>query len=268
MRVAQLAQALEVARQGRNAVHVAGHRLDDDRGDLAALRREAGGDGVEVVVGQGDRQVGDRARHAGRIGHAEGQGPAARLDQEAVGVAVVAALELDDAVAAGRRARHAHRAHRRLGAGVDHADHVEGRHDRAQPLGHLDLGRARRAETQTAGGGSLHGGDDLRMRVAGDGRAPGADVVDVGTALDVVQAGALGALEEYRVAADAVEGAHGGIDAAGDMHPGACDQVLARSHRGLGQWVSRVRRGALLYRFIAAGGRGTLRSVCEPERQP
>jgi hypothetical protein len=53
------------------------------------------------------------------------------------------------------------------------------------------------------------------VRVAGDHRAPGAHVVDVFAAFDIVQAGALGALEEHRVAADAIEGADRRIDAAG-----------------------------------------------------
>ena len=40
-------------------------------GDLAAAFVEQRRRGVEIVVGQGQRQVGERLRHAGRVGHAE-----------------------------------------------------------------------------------------------------------------------------------------------------------------------------------------------------
>ncbi len=58
-------------------------------------------DGVQIVEGQGEGEAGNLLRHAGRAGNAEGGDAGAGLDQQAVGVAVVAALELDDDLAAG-----------------------------------------------------------------------------------------------------------------------------------------------------------------------
>ena len=63
---------------------------------------------VEVVVRQRQREVGGAVRHARRGRHAEGQRAGAGLDQEAVAVAVIAALEFDDLAAAGEAARQAH----------------------------------------------------------------------------------------------------------------------------------------------------------------
>ena len=57
---------------------------------------------------------GDRGGDAGAVGQAERRDAGAGLDEQAVAVAVVAALELDDLVAAGRAAREAERGHRRL----------------------------------------------------------------------------------------------------------------------------------------------------------
>ena len=78
-------------------VHVAGDRLDDDRRrsrspSAANARLDRG----EVVVRQHDRLVGDRRRHAGRGRLAERQRARARLHQQAVAVAVIAAFELHD----------------------------------------------------------------------------------------------------------------------------------------------------------------------------
>ncbi len=60
-----------------------------------------------------------------------------------VGVAVVAAVELDDRSAAGRRARESHGAHRGLGAGAHESHHLERwerRHDSLREP-NLELGR-------------------------------------------------------------------------------------------------------------------------------
>ena len=50
-------------------------------------------------------------RHAGRVGDAEGGDAGAGLHQKAIGVAVVAAFELDDEIAAGGGAGDADGAH-------------------------------------------------------------------------------------------------------------------------------------------------------------
>ena len=54
-----------------------------------------------------------------------------------------------------------------------------GGHARARSLGQLDLGQRRGAEAQATAGCLAHGLDDLGVRVAEEGRAPGADEVDV-----------------------------------------------------------------------------------------
>src|SRR5690606_5053925 len=120
MFVTDLAQAFEEARYRRYAVHVAGHRFDDDAGDFIADPAERFTHGSNVVIGQGQGVLGKGRRYARRAGYAEGQGAGAGLDQQAVGVTVVAALELDDGVAAGVTPGQADGAHGRLGTGADH----------------------------------------------------------------------------------------------------------------------------------------------------
>ncbi len=76
--VADLAQCLEKPRLGRNAVHVAGHRLDDDAGNLIPHLLEAGFHGIGIVVGQRDGVFRQGSRHARgtRLAMGEGAGSA------------------------------------------------------------------------------------------------------------------------------------------------------------------------------------------------
>jgi hypothetical protein len=134
---------------------------------------------LRVVVGEDHGVFGNAGRDAARRRVTEGQQAGAGLDQQAVGMAVVAALELDQDVAAGIATGQANGAHGGFGAGGNQAHHVHRRHQFAEQVGDVDFLLGRRTEGEAIDGGSLHGGDDLGMGVAEDHRAPGADVVGV-----------------------------------------------------------------------------------------
>src|SRR5262249_40581750 len=152
--IAELAEAFEESRRGRDHTHVAGDGFDDDRRDFLALGLEERGDGVEVVVAGKEGFAGGGFGDAWGGWRAEGDGVAARGDEEAVGVSVVAAFELDDAGAAGGSAGEAHGAHRRLGAAADEADHFDRLWEGGDDFfGKLDLGAAGGAETEAIAGG-------------------------------------------------------------------------------------------------------------------
>ena len=118
---ADVAQALQKARLRQHHAHVAGDRLDDQRGDLIGKRLAQPLDRRQVVVRGEQRVGGRRARDAGARRHAERRQARAGLHEKLIGVPVIAALELDDLLAPRVRPRHAHRAHRRFGAGADEA---------------------------------------------------------------------------------------------------------------------------------------------------
>ncbi|MNE50676.1 hypothetical protein D3C80_1452640 [compost metagenome] len=143
---------------------------------------------------------------------------------------MVAALELDDAVATGEAAGQTDGAHGRFGAGADHAHHLHRRHQAAHQVGHLGFHGGRRAVGQAVLQLLAHRVEHLRMAVAEDHRTPGADVVDVALVVLVGDVGAFGVLEEQRGAADAAEGAHRRVDAAGDVFLGVVEQDLGTGH--------------------------------------
>src|SRR6185312_13808195 len=92
--------------------------------------------------------------------------------------------------------------------------------------GERDLALGRRAEAGAVGGGARDRLEDLFVRVAGDERPPRADVVDVLVAVDVEEIRPLAAREEDRLAADAAEGAHRRVHAAGDVLLGALEELV------------------------------------------
>ena len=103
-----------------------------------------------VIERQHARARREGLRHARRGGPAERGEPRAGRHQQVIGVTVIAAGELDDEVAPGEGARHADRAHHRLGAGGDEA-HLLGRGvGRDHALGELHFRRAGRAVGRAA----------------------------------------------------------------------------------------------------------------------
>ena len=154
-------------------------------------------DGFDRIEGQGDGGIGEARGDALRIRDPEGGHARAGLDEQGIDVAVIAAFELDDEVAAGEAAGQADRGHGGFGAGVDQAHHFDGRDGIADGCGELDFGFGGRAETGADVERSVDGGEDLGMAVAEQQRAPGADVVDVLVAVDVEEVRAFAAGDEH-----------------------------------------------------------------------
>ena len=186
---AQLAQALHERDAGAHEIHVAGDRFDHHRRQLVAMFREAGLQRLDVVIGQHQRVLGDLGRHAGAGWVAEGGKPRARLDQQRVGMAVVAALELQEQRAAGVAACQPDAAHAGLGAGADQAQLLDAGQLGHHGLSQLDLALGWGAKGEAVEQRLLYRFDDGRVAVAEDHRPPGADVVDVLLAVGVPEVG-------------------------------------------------------------------------------
>ena len=223
---AQLAQPFQETGLRHHQVHVAGNGLDDQAGHIIRVLLEQAANTVQIVVAGDERVLDHVLGHAGRAGVAEGQRTAARLHQQAVCRAVVAALELDDAVAARVAAGQPQGRHGGFRAGTGEAHPLDVREHVADSLRQLGLAHIGRAERQAIGHGRLHGLQHLGVRVANNGRPPRAHVIDVGLALHVPHAGALGPLDEARRAAHGPEGPHGRVDAAHQHLAGTVEFLL------------------------------------------
>lgn len=93
---------------------------------------------------------------------------AAGLHQQCVGVAVIAALKLQDPVALRERAGQADCAHDSLGATGDEAQLLDGWHGLSDQRGQIGLGSRRRAEAGASCRCGLHRCDDWRRGMAKD----------------------------------------------------------------------------------------------------
>ncbi|MDR6357739.1 hypothetical protein Q3H58_004410 [Pseudomonas psychrotolerans] len=113
------------------------------------------------------------------------------------------------------------------------AYHVHGRHQLADELGHGGFQGGRGAVGEAVLQLAAHGIEHVRVAVAEDHRTPGADVVDVAPVVFIDDIGTLGMLEEQRGAADALEGAHRRVDAAGDVALGLVEELGGTGHRSL-----------------------------------
>ncbi len=235
---AQRAQRLQEGVRRPHEIHVADDGFDDHAGDIGGARGEHALQRGHVVVGQHEGVLGEIGRHAARGWVAESQRARAGLDEQAVGMAVVATLELDDRIAAGEAARQPDRAHRRLGARGDEPDHFHIRHELAEQFGHVDLDVGRCAEREPEFGFLLHRADHVGVRMAEDRRTPGADVIDVFAAIDIPDSATFCAGDEARRAADGAEGAYGRVHASGNGLLGAVEKRLIAvcGHLRLREW--------------------------------
>ena len=161
-------------------------------------------------------------------------------------MAVVAALELDDEITAGGAPRETDGAHGRLRPRGDQTHHLHGRHRGHDEIGQLDLARGRRAIARAPREGLPHRLDHGGGGVAQDERAPRAEEIDVGAAVDIRDAAALGAPDEEGSAAHAAKGPDGTVDAAGKHTLGPAEERFrARSRHGAGQDCGRFQSKAM-----------------------
>ena len=85
-------------------------------------------DKIDIIERQRNREIGKCLRNARAVGPPMSERAAPGLDQQRIGVTVIAAVELDDLVAPGESARQPKARHRRFGAAVDHPNFFDRRH--------------------------------------------------------------------------------------------------------------------------------------------
>ena len=180
---------------------------------------------LDIIVGSDQRVLDDVLRHTSARCLTKGSQPRACRDEEGIGMAVVAALELDDLISPREATCQTDGTHRRLRPRVHHAHTLyRGEELRANKLCHLDLtgitSPVARTLLQLTADSLLDG----RVSVPEEQGPPGADVVDVFIAIDVKDVGALAVIDIEGGEAYRAEGTHRAIDSAGDVSGGALEE--------------------------------------------
>ena len=210
------AQLRKKTRLRHDETDVAEKRFDDNCGDFVPVFRKKFFRRIKVVVGQ-NKSVRRRARrYAEAVGLPESHRARTGFHEKRIDVSVVASGEFHDFFAARRAARKADSGHRRLGAGVGHADFFDGGNDLRNQFRHADFRRCVRAETQAAIHGGVNGGADFRIVVPENRRSPRQNVIDKFVPVGRKQAATARALRVKRLHADVAKRADRGIHSAGN----------------------------------------------------
>ena len=203
-----------VCRYRRNQPHVPCPRFDDHGGDTAAETVERLAHPLKIVVRNDERRRGHALRNTAAVGFPQGERAAPGAHQHAVGVPVVAAVELQHDLPPSETARQAERRHHRLGPGGDETYQIHRGEDAPHLLGKFDLFWAGRAEGGRLPRGNADSLDNFRMGVSEDQRPPAAHVVRIPPAVDGVEKRPLAPLKKERRSADSAPRAHRTVHAA------------------------------------------------------
>jgi len=219
-------EEFQIARSGKVKAGVPRHGFDNDGGDVVWVGGKRGFDGFHVVVRQDNRMLGKGGRNAGAVGMAEGQGPAASLNEQGVGMAVITAVKLDDFIAFGVPARQADGAHAGFGAAVGHAHLFDAGNHAANQLGHRQFERVGNSKAGAKLGRVFDGGDNFGVSVSENSRAPSHHVIDKFVAIDVPNFAALGFIDKERRPAHSPEGTDRRIHPTGNIIQGLGEELF------------------------------------------
>jgi len=163
---------------------------------------------------------------------------------DAVGKAVIHALEANDFFASRKGARQSDGVDHGLRAGIAQAYLLNARHGGDDLLRQARLLGGRQREYRAAILDLLHhGGGHLRRAMSENHRTQAQQIVDVGVAVDIVEIGALAAIHEQGIGIPTRPGRTGGaVDAGGNRAAGLLVQFSA----------ARGARGILVFHHIVA----------------
>ena len=181
-----------------NDAHVAGHRFNDDARNLVADLVEKFFNARHVVVLERKRVLREVGRHSLAAWLARGEHARARLDKQAIAVAMVAAFKLHNLVAPSKTASRTNGAHRCLGPAVHHANHLHTRHEAHHKLREFGFEPARSPETETVLRRLGNRLDNGIVSMAQEHRPPTAYIIDVVVTIHIVDVTALRAGDKRR----------------------------------------------------------------------
>ncbi len=164
-------------------------------------------------------------RDAGAAWCSEGGCAGAGLYEQVVDVAVVAADELYDFIAACGTTCEANCGHNCLGAGTDKADFFNGINGCSYHFCKPGFEFGGYAKAGSLGHYLFDVVKDVSIRVAEYHRPPGETVVDVSFAIGIVDVRAFCLFDEYRACVNSLKCSNGAINATGDDFPGAVEQA-------------------------------------------
>ncbi len=229
VRGAKFPEGFKKTGRGRNQSRIRRDRFDDDAAISPRFCAKSGAEGFHVIKGSARVRLASAAGMPALSGLAEGERAGTGLDQQGIDMAVITASNL---MILSRRVNPRASRMALIVASVPllvmRTLSSRG-HPFADGAGKLDFEAVGMPKLVPAISGFLHGGDHVGLRVAEDRRAPGADVIDVDIAVDVLHAGTAGFLREERRSAHGAKGAHRRVDPARHVAERLREKFLERA---------------------------------------
>lgn len=227
---AEFAEKLQESRMGKIEAGIRGDGFQNNSGEFGSVVCEKGAQGLRVIEREGRSEGREGCGNARTIRLAEGQRAAACLDQKRINMAVVTALEFENAVASGEAASKTQAAHGRFGAAVDHSHFFKRRDESAESLRHFDFEWVWSSEAESAKSCLADGLDNGRGGMSQNGRPPSAHVINQFASVCCEKSAAFSALHKKRFAADSPKGADRRIHSARDSATGGGKQIRRRRY--------------------------------------
>ena len=142
-------------------------------------------------------------------------------------MAMVATFELHNLIATGETASRTNRTHRRFGAAIHHANHLNARHKVHHKLRKFRFKTARGAKTEAILSCIGNGLDHSIMRMTQKHRTPTAHIINVVVAINIVNVATLGSLDKRRRRPHIAKRTHGTVHAARHERLCFCKQLFA-----------------------------------------
>ena len=193
----QPAYILKETRLRHDHPEVADDRLDHDSRDVVAPFLQSFLQSGGIVEWNGDDFMGDACRDTSAVWNTKRGWTRACSNEHKVGMAMIAASELDNLVATGIGAGYADRRHNGFCTGIDEADLIHRRDCFLQHYCKLDFKLGRRTIERSVSRSFSNGLRDMRMGMSSNNWAICGQVVDITVAIDIPEVGAFGLLHKY-----------------------------------------------------------------------
>ncbi len=187
--------------------HIASYRLHNNSSDFLTLLGKDSLEGFCIIVWNGNGVLCRTRSYPRAIRHTKGGHATTGLYQQAVAMAMIAADELHNLIAVGIATSQSQGTHGSLCAGVYHADNLNGWIYLHNLLGQLGLNQGRCTIAGTTSSSLLDCLYHLWMSMAHHHRAPGAYIVNIVIAINIVDMAPLCPGNKRRIAVHASIGA-------------------------------------------------------------
>ena len=203
----EIAKNFEEITPRRHTPHISTNRLNDHACNFfpVPMRVELFNQCRGIIEREHCRQCGERCRNSGTIRQSERCDAGTGLNEQAVAVTMVAAIEFHNAIATRKSTRQTDRTQRRFSPGIDKPDLLNRGNEPRDQFRDFNLAFRWRAERCSDFKDLTQGLDDFWRTMPEDQRPPRTDIIDVFLPVGIPHVRTAATLDEERLAVNRAE---------------------------------------------------------------